>query len=371
MRCYHSFKPLHESLVSYKVSRGHTLRHVRHATTAMRMPAMSPTMTEGGIASWKMKDGDTFVVGDVLLEIETDKATIDVEAQDDGVMGKIIAEVGSSKIPVGQIIAILAEEGDDLSSITVPAELGPEDPSSSQPKPEEKPKAKQEKASPAIGTSEKKPESKAEGSKRGKEQEKAAGAHKELRHSRPLFPSVARLLLESPLSTEEISKLKGTGKNGMLTKGDVLLALGRIKSAFGSAENMTLDIMGPSGRRASESAKSAASEERKPVKTEIPLDGPGLRRLILEGMSRATEPPKPIVQQRGSFRTGGLNQSQGSSVPSPLPRSSDTEFDALLAPYASLLPAPKPDVTIPSAEMLAEMEGRGSRGNRDEWAGLF
>ena len=103
------------------------------------------------------------------------------------------AEVGSSKIPVGQIIAILAEEGDDLSSITVPAELGPEDPSSSQPKPEEKPKAKQEKASPAIGTSEKKPESKAEGSKRGKEQEKAAGAHKELRHSRPLFPSVARL----------------------------------------------------------------------------------------------------------------------------------------------------------------------------------
>ena len=59
-------------------------------------------------------------------------------------------------------------------------------------------------------------------------------------------------LLESPLSTEEISKLKGTGRHGMLTKGDVLLALGQIKSAFGSAENMTLDVMGPSGRRASE-----------------------------------------------------------------------------------------------------------------------
>ena len=51
---------------------------------------MSPTMTEGGIASWKMKEGDTFTAGDVLVEIETDKATIDVEAQDDGVLAKII-----------------------------------------------------------------------------------------------------------------------------------------------------------------------------------------------------------------------------------------------------------------------------------------
>ena len=77
---------------------------VRYATTALRMPAMSPTMTEGGITSWKKKEGEAFIAGDVLLEVvrtelsvtgcadqqETDKATIDVEAQDDGVMGKII-----------------------------------------------------------------------------------------------------------------------------------------------------------------------------------------------------------------------------------------------------------------------------------------
>lgn len=54
------------------------------------MPAMSPTMTEGGIAQWKKKEGESFSAGDVLIEIETDKATIDVEAQDDGVMAKII-----------------------------------------------------------------------------------------------------------------------------------------------------------------------------------------------------------------------------------------------------------------------------------------
>lgn len=51
---------------------------------------MSPTMTEGGIASWKLKEGDTFTAGDVLVEIETDKATIDVEAQDDGFLAKIL-----------------------------------------------------------------------------------------------------------------------------------------------------------------------------------------------------------------------------------------------------------------------------------------
>lgn len=54
------------------------------------MPALSPTMTEGNITSWKVKEGDSFVAGDVLLEVETDKATMDVEAQDDGIMAKIM-----------------------------------------------------------------------------------------------------------------------------------------------------------------------------------------------------------------------------------------------------------------------------------------
>jgi pyruvate dehydrogenase E2 component (dihydrolipoamide acetyltransferase) len=61
------------------------------------MPAMSPTMTEGGIASWKLKEGDTFTAGDVLVEIETDKATIDVEAQDDGFLAKIIVSANGRR----------------------------------------------------------------------------------------------------------------------------------------------------------------------------------------------------------------------------------------------------------------------------------
>ncbi|OBZ79090.1 Pyruvate dehydrogenase complex protein X component, mitochondrial [Grifola frondosa] len=87
----------------------------RHALSKFTMPAMSPTMTEGGIASWKKKEGESFSSGDVLLEIETDKATIDVEAQDDGILAKIIANDGAKNIAVGSAIAIIGEEGDDLS----------------------------------------------------------------------------------------------------------------------------------------------------------------------------------------------------------------------------------------------------------------
>jgi pyruvate/2-oxoglutarate dehydrogenase complex dihydrolipoamide acyltransferase (E2) component len=57
------------------------------------MPALSPTMTEGNIAKWAVKEGDEFSAGDVLLEVETDKAQMDVEAQDDGIMAKIMVEI--------------------------------------------------------------------------------------------------------------------------------------------------------------------------------------------------------------------------------------------------------------------------------------
>lgn len=92
-----SFRPcrLHHSRLSRYDLRTTAMRTSAPASALSKfhMPAMSPTMTEGGIASWKKKEGDTFAAGDVLVEIETDKATIDVEAQDDGVLAKIIVSV--------------------------------------------------------------------------------------------------------------------------------------------------------------------------------------------------------------------------------------------------------------------------------------
>ncbi|KAJ2003311.1 pyridoxine biosynthesis protein [Coemansia thaxteri] len=83
------------------------------------MPALSPTMTEGGIARWEKKEGEAFSAGDLLLQIETDKAQMDVEAQDDGVLVKILAPEGTQNVAVNSPIAIIAEEGDDVSSIDV------------------------------------------------------------------------------------------------------------------------------------------------------------------------------------------------------------------------------------------------------------
>ncbi|PWO01307.1 single hybrid motif-containing protein, partial [Tilletiopsis washingtonensis] len=93
---------------------------VRARITPLVMPAMSPTMTEGGIARWALGPGDAFSAGDVILEIETDKATMDVEAPDDGVFGQVVVEAGAKNVQVGDVIAMLAEEGDDLSNIQVP-----------------------------------------------------------------------------------------------------------------------------------------------------------------------------------------------------------------------------------------------------------
>ena len=83
----------------------------------IQMPALSPTMEEGTLAKWLVKEGDTVESGDVMAEIETDKATMEFEAVDEGVIGKIIVPEGSTGIKVNEIIAILLEDGEDSSDI--------------------------------------------------------------------------------------------------------------------------------------------------------------------------------------------------------------------------------------------------------------
>ena len=81
------------------------------------MPALSPTMTEGNLVAWLKAEGDTISPGEVIAEIETDKATMEVEAVDEGVLGKILVEAGTEGVSVNAAIAILLEEGEDKSSI--------------------------------------------------------------------------------------------------------------------------------------------------------------------------------------------------------------------------------------------------------------
>ncbi|WP_215767385.1 pyruvate dehydrogenase complex dihydrolipoamide acetyltransferase [Gluconobacter cerinus] len=80
------------------------------------MPALSPTMTEGKLARWLKNEGDTVSAGDVIAEIETDKATMEVEAVDEGILGRILVQEGAEGVAVNTPIAILVEEGEDVSA---------------------------------------------------------------------------------------------------------------------------------------------------------------------------------------------------------------------------------------------------------------
>ena len=90
----------------------------------LKMPALSPTMEEGTLARWLVKEGDTVTSGSVLAEIETDKATMEFESIDEGVVGKILVAEGAENVKVGTVIAVLLADGEDASAATpaAPAE---------------------------------------------------------------------------------------------------------------------------------------------------------------------------------------------------------------------------------------------------------
>ncbi len=104
--------------------------------TQILMPALSPTMTEGNIAKWHKREGDAVASGDLLAEIETDKATMELEAVDEGILGKIIAAEGSENIAVNTPIAVLLADGEDASAIDAAAAAPDPAPAEAVPEPD-------------------------------------------------------------------------------------------------------------------------------------------------------------------------------------------------------------------------------------------
>jgi pyruvate dehydrogenase E2 component (dihydrolipoamide acetyltransferase) len=102
------------------------------------MPALSPTMEKGNLAKWLKKEGDAVKSGDVIAEIETDKATMEVEAVDEGTLAKIIVPEGTPDVPVNQVIAVLAGDGEDVKAAASGAKAAPA-PAPAAAKPEAKP----------------------------------------------------------------------------------------------------------------------------------------------------------------------------------------------------------------------------------------
>ncbi|QRV97779.1 2-oxoglutarate dehydrogenase E2 component (dihydrolipoamide succinyltransferase) [Ceratobasidium sp. AG-Ba] len=233
-------------------ARGLHVSSRRHALSKFSMPAMSPTMTEGGIASWKKKEGESYTAGDILLEIETDKATMDVEAQDDGILAKIIRGDNSKNVPVGTPIAIVAEEGDDLSAA---ADLAKEAES-------EKPPAPKKEESKPEPKEESKPESKPkEAPKESKSSESTKG---QLEAGAPIFatPIAKKIALERGIP---LAKVKGTGPDGRILREDVE----KFQPSAGAA-----------------SAPAGAGEAAAPY-TEIPVSN--MRRTIGQRLSQSKQ----------------------------------------------------------------------------------
>ena len=85
------------------------------------MPALSPTMTEGNLAKWHKREGDQVVAGDIIAEIETDKATMEIEAVEEGVLGRILVAEGAEGIAVNTPIALMLEEGEDAAALDAAA----------------------------------------------------------------------------------------------------------------------------------------------------------------------------------------------------------------------------------------------------------
>ena len=167
--------------------------------TAIKMPALSPTMEEGTLAKWLVKEGDQVSAGDIMAEIETDKATMEFEAVDEGVIAKIEIAEGTEGVKVGTVIALLAGEGEDSSA---PAQAG------------------------ASGGGSPAPEAKAEPTPapaQSKEAPASAGAPS-IAAPAPKGDRVVASPLAKRIAAEkgiDLASVKGSGPNGRIVKADV------------------------------------------------------------------------------------------------------------------------------------------------------
>jgi len=169
--------------------------------TPILMPALSPTMTEGNLARWLKKEGETVKSGEVIAEIETDKATMEVEAVDEGVLAKILVPAGTEGVKVNTPIALLLGEGEDASALEAPPATAPA-----------------AAAAPARGNGEAKPTAPAPAPP-APAPAVAAGAQEGRIFASPL---ARRMAAQAGL---DLRTIKGTGPGGRIVKADIEAAL--------------------------------------------------------------------------------------------------------------------------------------------------
>jgi len=198
------------------------------------MPALSPTMEKGNLAKWLKKEGDAVKTGDVIAEIETDKATMEVESVDDGVLAKIMVPEGTNDVPVNQLIAVLAQEGEDPKAAAAaagkgtpaakPTSAGPPSPQPSPPRGEG---AAQQAAAPTTPPQTRPlppaPPSPLPGGERSAPKAPGEGARIDGHGTNRIFssPLARRLAKEAGI---DIGRISGSGPHGRVIARDVAAA---------------------------------------------------------------------------------------------------------------------------------------------------
>ncbi|WP_347313122.1 pyruvate dehydrogenase complex dihydrolipoamide acetyltransferase [Defluviimonas sp. SAOS-178_SWC] len=222
--------------------------------TEILMPALSPTMEEGTLAKWLVKEGDTVSSGDILAEIETDKATMEFEAVDEGIVGKILVSEGTAGVKVNTPIAILVEEGESADAAPAPKAV-PADPAAA------------ETVAPAATPAPSAPAA-----------PKSGG-------TRVLASPLARRLAKE--KGVDIAALTGSGPHGRIVKADVEAASAAPKAAAPSAAAPAPAPSAAAPMPAGPSASTVAKLYEGRDYEEVPLDG--MRKTIAARLTEAKQ----------------------------------------------------------------------------------
>ena len=227
------------------------------------MPALSPTMEEGTLAKWTVKEGDTVSSGDVIAEIETDKATMEFEAVDEGVIGKLLVAEGTEGVKVNTPIAVLLQEGEDASAADEAASAKPE-------------------AKPAPAESDAEKASAAPAAPEPKTADTPAPPAPETAEGERIFasPLARRIAKEKGL---DLTKVKGSGPKGRIVKADVESA--RPEAAAPAAKSEEKAAPAPLAKAEPVSADAVKKLYGDVEFEEVKLDG--MRRTIAARLSEA------------------------------------------------------------------------------------
>ena len=295
----------------------------------LKMPALSPTMEEGTLARWLVKEGDAVSSGDLLAEIETDKATMEYEAIDEGVIGQILIAAGTENVKVGTVIATIVGEGEETSAAPV-AKVAESAPKTANPEPVE---GLPSSSAPAAA----------------KDNPSTSSGHSGDGSRVIASPLAKRIAADKDI---DLTTIKGTGPNGRIVKADV-------EGAQPTTTQLPGESRGPSPAPATTtpSAPVSTPTETRPFTTDIPHTAEklsGMRKTIARRLTEAKQ-TIPHIYLTVDIRLDALLKLRGELNKALEPQGIKLSVNDLLikALAKSLVMVPKCNVSFAGDQLIS------------------